>query len=97
MRETGAAGNAPAIIITSNDVEKYLSKAGAAGAVAVFQKPVDIPALLDTIRECLEQQEQPSSWPLPASGVPPSGTPTSVGSTGNRRTKPVFESGLCCR
>lgn len=53
MRHTGAAGLAPAIIITSDDIEQHRSQALAAGAVAVFQKPISVPDLLKTIEECL--------------------------------------------
>jgi len=53
MRYTGAAGSAPAIIITSDDVEKHQAKALAAGAVAVFQKPISLTSLLNTLEECL--------------------------------------------
>ncbi len=58
MRTTGAAGTAPAIIITSDDVEQHRTQALAAGAVAVFQKPIKLKDLMDTIRECLEEQPQ---------------------------------------
>jgi CheY-like chemotaxis protein len=58
MRYTGAAGTAPAIIITSDDLEQHKSRALEAGAVAVFQKPISIPELLETISECLEQSPQ---------------------------------------
>ena len=53
MRYTGAAGSAPAIIITSDDVERHRAKALAAGAVAVFQKPISLTKLLETLEECL--------------------------------------------
>jgi len=53
MRYSGSAGMAPAIIITSDELEKHRSKALAAGAAAVFQKPISLPILLDTIKECL--------------------------------------------
>ncbi|MCU0770272.1 MAG: response regulator [Verrucomicrobia bacterium] len=60
MRMTGAAGSAPAIIITSDDVQQHQDSALAAGAAAVFQKPIDIPHLLETIRECLDGHPQAS-------------------------------------
>lgn len=53
MRHTGSSGTAPAIIITSDDIEKHRTRALAAGAVAVFQKPMKISDLLKTIEECL--------------------------------------------
>ena len=55
MDRTGAAGVAPAIIITSDDVQQHRDAAVAAGAVALFQKPVSYPDLLETIEECLEE------------------------------------------
>ena len=54
MRHTGAAGMAPAIIITSDDIEAHRNRALAVGAVAMFQKPVSLPDLLETIAECVE-------------------------------------------
>jgi CheY-like chemotaxis protein len=51
MRHTGAAGAAPAIIITSDEPEKHRVEAIEAGAVAVFQKPLSLPVLLETIEE----------------------------------------------
>jgi CheY-like chemotaxis protein len=53
MRHTGSAGMAPAIIITSDDIDQHKSRALAAGAVAVFQKPISLPDLMETIQECL--------------------------------------------
>ncbi|MCU0772615.1 MAG: response regulator [Verrucomicrobia bacterium] len=54
MRYTGSATGAPAIIITGDEVEQHRESALAAGAVAVFQKPIRINELIETIRECLE-------------------------------------------
>lgn len=54
MRHTGSAGMAPAIIITVDDIEKHRARALAAGAVAVFQKPISLPDLLETIAECFQ-------------------------------------------
>jgi len=58
LRYTGSAGTAPAIIITSDEVEKYRSRALSAGAVAVFQKPISFPDLIQTIAECLQESPQ---------------------------------------
>lgn len=58
MRHTGAAGLAPAIIITSDEIEKHRSQALAAGAVAVFQKPISLPDLMEVVQECLERVPQ---------------------------------------
>lgn len=60
IRETGAIGLTPSIIITSDDIEQHRDRAMAAGAVAVFQKPIDGPELMATIRKCLEEHVQVS-------------------------------------
>ena len=51
MQRTGASGIAPAIIITSDDVETHHAAAVEVGAVALFQKPVNMPDLLEIIEE----------------------------------------------
>ena len=56
LRFTGHAGSAPAIIITSDEIEKHRNRALAAGAVAVFQKPISLPDLLEAIGDCLSAQ-----------------------------------------
>lgn len=53
INRTGAAGLPPTIIITSDDVERHKDAAVEAGAVALFQKPVSYPDLLETLEECL--------------------------------------------
>lgn len=55
MNRTGSVGLAPCIIITSDDVETHHQAAVASGATAIFQKPISISVLLETLRECLEQ------------------------------------------
>jgi CheY-like chemotaxis protein len=58
MRHTGSTGTAPFIIITSDEIEKHRGRALAAGAVAVFQKPISLPHLLATINECFQESPQ---------------------------------------
>ena len=56
MQHTGVSGLAPALIITSDEVEQHHARAIEVGAAAIFQKPVDIPELLATIGELLGQK-----------------------------------------
>lgn len=58
MRHTGSAAAAPVIIITSDDIENHQNKALKAGAAAVFQKPISLPDLLETIEACLNRTPQ---------------------------------------
>lgn len=44
------------IIITSEDVEKHEAHAQAAGVDGLFHKPVDARALLDRIKQCLQEK-----------------------------------------
>jgi len=60
LRHTGSAGAAPAVIITSDDLESHRDRAVGAGAVAMFQKPIDMEELMETIREQLQQTSQPA-------------------------------------
>lgn len=60
MGLTGASGLAPAIIITSDEIEMHRDAAVAAGAVALFQKPIDYPELLETVADCLRSAPQSS-------------------------------------
>jgi len=53
MSYASSAGMPPTIIITSDDIEKHHSRAVAAGAVALFQKPIRISELMETIGEWL--------------------------------------------
>ena len=61
MRHTGSAGIAPAIFITSDDINEHKNRALAVGAAAVFQKPFSPADLLETIEECLERVVSPRS------------------------------------
>lgn len=54
MQRTGALGLAPAIIITTDEVEKHRDAAVAVGATALFQKPISLPVLLETVKDCLQ-------------------------------------------
>lgn len=49
-RRYGIARNAPVIIISSLEPEKYRKRAEAAGIAACFRKPVDEKILLEAIR-----------------------------------------------
>ena len=62
MRHTGSAGIAPAIFITSDDINEHKNRALAVGAAAVFQKPFSPADLLETIEECLERVVSPRSY-----------------------------------
>ena len=55
MKATQSLGKAVPFIITSDNIEKHRTKAAAAGVAALFQKPIDARALLNKLRECLEE------------------------------------------
>jgi len=55
MKATQSLGKAVQFIITSEDIEKHREKAESAGVAALFQKPIDARALLNKIRECLQE------------------------------------------
>jgi CheY-like chemotaxis protein len=59
MRHTGCASGAPALIITGDNVECHRDRALAVGAVAVFQKPIRVAELLETIEDCFRCAPQP--------------------------------------
>lgn len=65
IRHTGATGGAPSIMISADDIEQHQGPALKAGAAAIFQKPISVPALLETINECLEMapHRQPVTMP----------------------------------
>jgi CheY-like chemotaxis protein len=52
LRVSGATGKVPAIVITSDNADIHRERALAAGATAVFQKPVKVSELLGAIRNC---------------------------------------------
>jgi CheY-like chemotaxis protein len=52
LRQTGSAGIAPVIILTSDDIQEHRTRALAVGVAALFQKPVSVPDLMETVEEC---------------------------------------------
>ena len=81
MRRIGIATEVPIIVISGAEPEKFKDRCLAAGAVAFFHKPINIPELLGAIRgifdpyvhvneaelaAILEQQISFSTLPLPA-------------------------------
>jgi CheY-like chemotaxis protein len=56
LKRSEAAKDTPFILITGDNVEKHTDKVAAAGAKAIFQKPMNPTALLAKIRECLGQE-----------------------------------------
>jgi len=55
MHQTGAS-DAPVILITGDDIEAVKDQARAAGAVGLFQKPLNTDALLSSIQRILAQR-----------------------------------------
>lgn len=51
----------PVILITGSDQNQYQDKAIKAGAVALFEKPIDYPKLLTTVLEALPPKITPST------------------------------------
>ena len=57
LRRSDDVKHIPVIIISRTEPEKYRDRALAAGALAVFHKPVDYPQFLETIRRLFEPAE----------------------------------------
>jgi CheY-like chemotaxis protein len=55
MKMNKSLGDAIQIIITGDDIAQHQEKAAASGVKGLFQKPIDIKALLGRIAECLPQ------------------------------------------
>ena len=57
MHRIGVAPGIPIIIISSAEPDQFKNRCLDAGAVAFFQKPINVPELLDTIHEVLSREK----------------------------------------
>jgi CheY-like chemotaxis protein len=56
----------PVIVISGADPQDFRDRCLAAGAVACFQKPIQLPELLNAIRQSLRPQPAAAAFDLPA-------------------------------
>lgn len=70
LREDPATAHLPIVAITADATEQAERQAREAGAMDVITKPIDLPSLLDRLRDLDVFGEVPLTAHVPASGTP---------------------------